>query len=203
MKNQKGFSAVIVLLGLLLVVAVGFTGYFVWNTQNSKKDTAAEVAPATATKPETKQETPAPAKEEQKYLVIKEWGVKIPVSGEISDLSYIYNKSEDTVTLKTEKLSEQQKQLTGLNSVDELGGIGLLSRNNRSYNLELGSAIQNDGPFIGYYIGSTGGYSYVLLPPSQSSCPEGGNSTSYQYCITYENQIVAKIHKIISVAENN
>lgn len=32
--NQKGFSAVIVLLILLLLVAVGFTGYFVWNTQS-------------------------------------------------------------------------------------------------------------------------------------------------------------------------
>ena len=88
MVNQKGFSAVIVLLGLLLVVAVGFTGYFVWNTQNSKKDTAAEVAPATATKPETKQETPAPAKEEQKYLVIKEWGVKMRLNGKISAATY-------------------------------------------------------------------------------------------------------------------
>ena len=79
MNKQKGFSAVIVLLSLLLLVAVGFTGYFVWNTQNNKKDKSAEVAPATATKQEAQKESPAPAKEEQKYLVIKEWGVSLPL----------------------------------------------------------------------------------------------------------------------------
>lgn len=37
MKNQKGFSAVLVLLSLILVVAIGFTGYFVWNIQQNKE----------------------------------------------------------------------------------------------------------------------------------------------------------------------
>jgi hypothetical protein len=88
MYKQKGFSAVVLLLGLLLIVAVGFTGYYVWNTQNNNKDNSKEVAPAAATKQESNQETPAPVKEEQKYLVIKEWGVKIPV-----DDNYTYKYS--------------------------------------------------------------------------------------------------------------
>ncbi len=57
MNKQKGFSAVILLLSLVLIVAVGFTGYYVWNTQKNK-DNSKEVAPASATKQDTKQDTP-------------------------------------------------------------------------------------------------------------------------------------------------
>lgn len=38
--NQKGFSAVVVLLALLLVVAVGFTGYYVYSNQKKLNTTA-------------------------------------------------------------------------------------------------------------------------------------------------------------------
>ncbi len=124
MNNQKGFSAVIVLLSLILLVAVGFTGYFVWNTQNSKKDTTAEVAPATATKPETKQETPAPAKEEQKYLVIKELNIVIP----LEDWSYEVRQSElgeyyPIYNNKVKSLAaEQCKDKYSIASVSKLNG---------------------------------------------------------------------------------
>ena len=37
--KQKGFSTVILLLSLILVAIVGFTGYYVWNQQNNKKTT--------------------------------------------------------------------------------------------------------------------------------------------------------------------
>lgn len=38
MAKQSGFSAVIVLLSILVVTAIGFTGYYVWNTQQGKKN---------------------------------------------------------------------------------------------------------------------------------------------------------------------
>ena len=49
MYKQKGFSAVILLLSLLLIVAIGFTGYYVWNTQNNNKEGKAEVASVSKT----------------------------------------------------------------------------------------------------------------------------------------------------------
>ncbi len=48
MKKQNGFSAVIVLLSILVVTAIGFTGYYVWNTQQDKKEDTSTTQPAVA-----------------------------------------------------------------------------------------------------------------------------------------------------------
>lgn len=50
MNKQKGFSAVVLLLSLILVVAIGFTGYYVWNTQQNKKEDSAVVEPTAEVK---------------------------------------------------------------------------------------------------------------------------------------------------------
>lgn len=52
MKKQNGFSAVIALLSILVVTAIGFTGYYVWNTQQDmKEDTNSSTAPVTNVTP--------------------------------------------------------------------------------------------------------------------------------------------------------
>ena len=38
MKNQKGITAVVVLLAVLTVVVVGFAGYYVYNMQKDKNE---------------------------------------------------------------------------------------------------------------------------------------------------------------------
>ena len=83
MKTQKGFAIVPILLILLLITAVGFTGYYVWDTQNNKKpDSSASVAGETKTSPTpiaspTTVASPTPTLSAQKFLTVKEWGVKI------------------------------------------------------------------------------------------------------------------------------
>lgn len=85
MKKQNGFSVVIVLLSILVVTAIGFTGYYVWNTQqdkNNKQETeqaptsnsSASSTTTTATEPASNTPT---ADSSAGYLVINEWGVKI------------------------------------------------------------------------------------------------------------------------------
>jgi Tfp pilus assembly protein PilX len=90
MKKQNGFSAVIVLLSILVVTAIGFTGYYVWNTQQDKKEDTSTTQPAVAGAEETTATTEQTAEQApqdtQKYLVIEEWGVKIPVDKKYSDL---------------------------------------------------------------------------------------------------------------------
>lgn len=49
MNNQKGFSAVIVLLSILVVTAVGFTGYYVWDTQQNKPSPTKQAQPQSTT----------------------------------------------------------------------------------------------------------------------------------------------------------
>ena len=204
MRNQKGFSAVVLLLSFILVVAIGFTGYFVWNTQQNKKDEKAEVASSTVTEKDKPAEEKIPDKVEQKYLVIKEWGVKIPISDKFADLNYRFNSTEDTVTLSTKTLANYQQQLTAGQGVNgDFGGIGLLSRNDKVYKLNPGEAIPNDGPFMGYFVGSVNGKSFVVIPPSQPSCPESANTSLSQTCSTYEQDINKQLNTLVKVVSSN
>ena len=115
MKNihQKGFSAIIVLLILILIAVIGFTGYYVWDTQKSKNKQTTQNAQTNTESPNVvnSQEQTEVAKptDAQKYLVIKEWGVKIPAQNEvISDYIYFMEDSHNGVEqigLSTTKLS--------------------------------------------------------------------------------------------------
>ncbi len=203
MKGQKGFSAVVLLLGILVVTAVGFTAYYVWNTQNNKKEESVVVEPTAEVKSENvNNDTKTP--DTQKYLVIKEWGVKIPISDKFADLNYRFNSTEDTVTLSTKTLANYQQQLTAGQGVNgDFGGIGLLSRNDKVYKLNPGEAIPNDGPFMGYFVGSVNGKSFVVIPPSQPSCPESANTSLSQTCSTYEQDINKQLNTLVKVVSSN
>lgn len=110
--NQKGFSAVVILLALLLIVAIGFTGYYVWNTQQNKKTASAETKTVAVVTPQKTTTNPTPATQDtQKYLVVKEWGIKIPVDDSVDGLSYTLfgQKNTDGIRLSTTAL----KQISG------------------------------------------------------------------------------------------
>jgi len=90
MTKQKGFSAVIVLLSILVVTAVGFTGYYVWNSQQDKKADQQPEATITQPKSTDSKQTSSEAKntqDAQKYFIIKDWSIKIPVESRYSDLT--------------------------------------------------------------------------------------------------------------------
>ena len=203
MKGQKGFSVVVLLLSILVVTAVGFTAYYVWNTQNNKKEESVVVEPTAEVKSENvNNDTKTP--DTQKYLVIKEWGVKIPISDKFADLNYRFNSTEDTVTLSTKTLANYQQQLTAGQGVNgDFGGIGLLSRNDKVYKLNPGEAIPNDGPFMGYFVGSVNGKSFVVIPPSQPSCPESANTSLSRTCSTYEQDINKQLNTLVKVVSSN
>ena len=203
MKGQKGFSVVVLLLSILVVTAVGFTAYYVWNKKKKKKEESVVVEPTAEVKSENvNNDTKTP--DTQKYLVIKEWGVKIPISDNFADLNYRFNSTEDTVTLSTKKLANYQQQLTAGQGVNgDFGGIGLLSRNDKVYKLNPGEAIPNDGPFMGYFVGSVNGKSFVVIPPSQPSCPESANTSLSQTCSTYEQDINKQLNTLVKVVSSN
>lgn len=89
-QHQSGFAAVELLLTLILLAIIGFTGYYVWHSQqqaenalNDANDTAQTSSPK-----QSKSATPP-----QKFLTIKEWGVKIPLVNAIADATYSLNAS--------------------------------------------------------------------------------------------------------------
>ena len=102
MKGQKGFSAVALLLSLILVVAIGFTGYFVWNTQNNKKDDAAEVALATDTKISTTPSDEEKNIEKNKVYETPFYSFEYPESGwNLEAIGQSYDPNLVSVELKT------------------------------------------------------------------------------------------------------
>jgi hypothetical protein len=94
-KNQKGFSA---LEGLLIVVIVGMlggVGWYVWHSQqqvdktyfqtsNSSVRPRPKISSTTSPQSSTNKEDP-----NKDYLVIKEWGVKLPMA-DADKVSYSY-----------------------------------------------------------------------------------------------------------------
>lgn len=99
MKKQKGFALVPILLILVLITAVGFTGYYVYDKQNSKKtDSSASVVGAAKTTPSSSvapTTTPStmPNPDTKKFLIIKEWGVKLYAEDPTTVLEYKINEN--------------------------------------------------------------------------------------------------------------
>ena len=86
-RNQKGFGIVPILLILILVAIVGFTGYYVYNN-NKKTD-----------KNTTNQETSKTTTEDKNagYLVINEWNVRVKLgSADPTFVTYKITKEPST-----------------------------------------------------------------------------------------------------------
>jgi hypothetical protein len=85
-----------VLLVILVAVVLAVVGLAVYNAQQGKPKTAnTGQSSSPAQSPETSA-TPAPT---TAYLHIKEMGIKLPLSADISDLSYYYNMTSRTAEL--------------------------------------------------------------------------------------------------------
>jgi hypothetical protein len=81
--NNDGFTLVEVLLILIFLGIIGFTGYYVWHSQKAadKALTVSDNSTGTVAVPATQKHT-------TKYLDIKEWGVKLPLSSGIESAYY-------------------------------------------------------------------------------------------------------------------
>ncbi len=151
--NQRGFSPIAILLALILVVLVGFTGYYVYNSQ--KKDDNKAVTPAPANAAATPSQPSA--QDTQKYLVIKEWGVKIPLTAEIADANYYYNNgyvylSTDSIVKKYPECAADKTSLFAYGRFDDPNKQAEAPQGGQTY----GQAYPN-APKVGtfYYTGAT------------------------------------------------
>lgn len=118
-KNQQGFSAVHIIIILLAAAFVGLVGWYVWHVQSHDKKPAttpsvskissyAACAKANGVIQEsypevcvskdgqhfTNPDQKAQAAPATKYLVIKEWGVKLPLSDDDSGAYYTYQPED-------------------------------------------------------------------------------------------------------------
>jgi hypothetical protein len=88
-KNQKGFSAVEGLLIAVIVCMLGGVGWYVWHSQQQADKAYSQTANSSvALKKASSTNTSA-----AKYLVIKEWGVKLPLSSDDVGANYVYDSA--------------------------------------------------------------------------------------------------------------
>ena len=86
--NQKGFTAVEALLIVIILFILGFAGFYIHHVQKTSSKTGNTVASASSPKTDSKKTT-------QTYLVIKKWGVQIPLTGSQREANYSYPESDD------------------------------------------------------------------------------------------------------------
>jgi prepilin-type N-terminal cleavage/methylation domain-containing protein len=113
-KNQSGFGAIELILVLVIVALISGVGYFVYQSKKNTDKTLASTSSSegtpqksTTTKPTT---TNTSQSNSASYLVIKEWGVEIPLTTDIKDAYYAKLKndtfSEENYAIGTKSLTE-------------------------------------------------------------------------------------------------
>jgi prepilin-type N-terminal cleavage/methylation domain-containing protein len=124
-QNQKGFSVVEILIVIVVIGLIGTVGWLVYDRQKSPKQSET-TQQSTNTQSDTKTTDSSKGTEQtqQKYLEIKEWSVKLPVSSDVGSLSY---------TVKTNTASIRSTEL------DKLSGTGCTSN---SINVVRGKATE-------------------------------------------------------------
>lgn len=95
MKNQKGFSVVIALLAIIVISLTIFVGYYVWDSQQDKKNVndskTAQNTPTTTSDNPQKQANTQQNTNTISYLIVKEWGIRVPVDESVKGLAYSTN----------------------------------------------------------------------------------------------------------------
>ncbi len=155
--KQRGFSVVEVVLIFVIIGILGFTGWFVWNSQkkinatldDSSKGSSTVVATKKAITPTTNNSTQTPT---SNYLTIKEWAVKFEIPSSIKNMSYsILNGA---VWFESSDLSS----LAGGTKCS----LGLMERVDPSSTMETGAV----------KIKHVGNYDYWYGGPQQACLPE-------------------------------
>ena len=104
--KEIGFSAVIAIVGILVITGLGLSGWYVWN--KNKQDDTVKVPSNKAMQIEEKQDKQADPSEGGKYLVIKEWGVRFPLPEELRGDILTYESGTDisgTIIFASRKLN--------------------------------------------------------------------------------------------------
>lgn len=117
-KNQQGFSPVEILIVLVIVGLIGTVGWLVYNRQSGK--TAVDTSQSKSTPIQNQpSQTTQNNEDEQRYLLIKEWGVKLPLNSDVGDLSY--SISANTVRIRSTELDKLSGTCTN-NSINIVRG---------------------------------------------------------------------------------
>jgi Tfp pilus assembly protein PilV len=187
-KEEAGFSAIEILLSLIIVILITFVGYYVYHTQKAANATYKAVAiTANQAAPPTVSKSKAAGKDNlnaPSYLVIKEWGVKLALSTAIKDAQYSFSNSGTTnmnsATLGTTSLTKLSANCSP--SATSLGAIARQSTAVHDANLRSqasnGQTMSNP-----VYQLKVGDYYYQYIH-AQAACYDASNTAAANYYTT-------------------
>lgn len=157
---QKGFAALETILIIIILAIIGFTGWYVWHSSEQAKDTYSSASHTAQSHSATTEKTT------QKYLTIKQWDVKVPLSSGIADAYYLYKSGNDTAYLS-------KAIYEGTNCAADQTTLGAIVRFTADQKDSL-----NDGTMLSEHTDAVkiGDYYYFYMHP-QAAC-DGGSTNS-------------------------
>jgi hypothetical protein len=206
-KSENGFAAVEGLLIAIVVLLVGFIGYYVWHT-NHKPDskpavTSSNSTPAQTTEKEDTKTTPTAPVDSTTYLTVSEWDVKVPLSAGTTGLSYIIRKTTQT---EGSIASFSSNDLRAASTAGCTSNTIEVARGNKnqfvpqeagtsttSYEAQYNQTKTNDSYYIGVKIGDN-----YLVSPNYRGASCSGSSESQAKADVATEAILAAIRKAVA-----
>jgi len=179
--NNRGFGAVEVILIIVIVGILGFVGWRAYSVYTEKPETGAEQS-----KYEFKnKEEPAQVTDSTEgYLVIKEWGVKLP-------------------TIQSDTLKYARNQDSKRDSID-ITGVNLAKTGDHC---DLGETVpaaiyrqktEDSSPYSGELIDKIGEYYYYYSSP-QATCVDNPDSSAGTLSAKVVSELRTNIKKLETV----
>ena len=191
--NQKGFSAVLILLIVIMLVIIGFAAWYVWDKQHGSKATTPQNQQLDRDNNQTNQSSNqqnTQSSNSKNNLVITEWGVQIPLTDEIFDAAYYINSSggDETAAIYMTSFANIAANCRTATS----GSIIRFT----DPNMQLPSPFE--GQTIGQRYGTStkiGNYYYAYVTP-QSTCGTG-DGTNINPSIASQSAAVIAVKKAV------
>jgi uncharacterized protein (UPF0333 family) len=165
--NSKGTGVIAILLSILVVTAVGFTGYYVWTSQQEKKDTSDVTNSNNDAAVATTNSVSA-------SLTIKELGIIIPVE------NWGFIKNQDDIN-SFSVYSDKSKQLASKIPGCDDYSIGKVFQSDTNYSIE--------NPDYPGYINNVDGTFFVLTLRNEASCTNDDGTLSAESTALNEQQM--------------
>lgn len=134
-ENQSGFGTLTVLLVIVVIAVVGVTGWVVYDHNHKANSKTSTTATDKTNQQKSLSNNNQQAQFTQQSLVIKEWGIQLPLTDTIKDAYYIVGKdSSDGPGGVPTTMWLSVKSLTGAkcdpanNNAGERGAVGALLR---------------------------------------------------------------------------
>ena len=108
-KQSQGFSVIAGIIAILVVALLGVSGWYIWHKNH--KDTSKHPSSSSSTPTDINSQTgqQGDPSEGGKYLVIKEWNVRLPLSDELrGDVQYgiyTFNSGDQAAYFASKKLA--------------------------------------------------------------------------------------------------